>query len=107
MMLAPGAPDFLDFLQERKVPFTIATASDKENVDFYFEHLGIGKWFDYDRIVYNNGQIKGKPDPQIYRIAMVGDWKTTGRSNCFLKMLLPDLQRQECGCRMHYCRQLK
>jgi len=70
MQLAPGAPEFLDFLKERKIPFTIATASGQENVDFYFEHLPLTRWFEYDRIVYNNGKIKGKPDPEIYQLAM-------------------------------------
>ncbi|NDV95577.1 HAD family phosphatase [Dysgonomonas sp. 521] len=70
MPLAPGAPEFLDFLKNNNIPFTIATASGKENVDFYFEHLPLTRWFEYDKIVYNNGKIKGKPDPQIYQIAL-------------------------------------
>lgn len=68
--LAPGVADFLDFLKEKGIPFTIATASGKENLDFYFEHLPLTKWFEYDKVVYNNGLIKGKPDPEIYQIAM-------------------------------------
>jgi len=70
MSLAPGATDFLYFLKDRKIPFTIATASGKENVDFYFEHLPLTNWFEYDKIVYNNGKINGKPDLQIYLMAM-------------------------------------
>lgn len=70
MQLAPGATDFLDFLKSKNIPFTIATASGKENLDFYFEHLPITRWFEYDKVVYNNGKIKGKPDPQIYQLAM-------------------------------------
>lgn len=70
MQMAPGAVSFFEYLQKEEIPFTIATASGKENVDFYFEHLEISKWFDYDKVVYNNGKIKGKPDPEIYCIAM-------------------------------------
>ena len=70
MPLAPGVEDFLDFLKKNNIPFTIATASGKENVDFYFEHLPLNKWFEYNKVVYNNGKIKGKPDPQIYLLAM-------------------------------------
>lgn len=70
MVLAPGVTAFLDFLKEKKIPFTIATASGKENLDFYFEHLPLSRWFEYGKVVYNNGEIKGKPDPQIYEIAM-------------------------------------
>lgn len=70
MQLAPGASDFLDFLKDKKIPFTIATASGKENLDFYFKHLPLTRWFEYDKVVYNNGKIKGKPDPQIYQNAL-------------------------------------
>jgi len=70
MKLAPGAEDFFDFLKEKEIPFTIATASGKENVDFYFEKLGISKWFEYDKVVYNDGTIKGKPDPELYLKAL-------------------------------------
>ncbi|MDR1503571.1 MAG: HAD family phosphatase [Prevotella sp.] len=70
MQLAPGVTGFLDFLKDENVPFTIATASGKENLDFYFEHLPLSKWFEYDKVVYNNGKIKGKPDPQIYQTAL-------------------------------------
>lgn len=68
--LAPGVPAFLDFLKENRIPFTIATASGKENVDFYFQHLDIPKWFDYAKVIYNDGSIKSKPDPEIYLKAM-------------------------------------
>ena len=70
MPMAPGATDFFDFLKDNGIPFTIATASGQENVDFYFEYLPIAKWFDYDKVVYNNCHIKGKPDPEIYLKAM-------------------------------------
>ncbi|MBF0648239.1 HAD family phosphatase [Dysgonomonas sp. GY75] len=70
MQLAPGVTGFLDFLKDENIPFTIATASGKENLDFYFEHLPLSSWFEYDKVVYNNGKIKGKPDPQIYQTAL-------------------------------------
>lgn len=70
MQLAPGLTDFLNFLKNNNIPFTIATASGKENLDFYFKYLPLDRWFEYDKVVYNNGKIKGKPDPQIYQLAM-------------------------------------
>lgn len=70
MTLAPGVESFFSFLKDNDIPFTIATASGKENLDFYFEHLSLSTWFDYEKVVYNNGLIKGKPDPQIYQLAM-------------------------------------
>lgn len=83
LSLAPGAPSFLDFLKNNHIPFTIATASGKENLDFYFEHLNISNWFDYDKVVYNNGLIKSKPDPEIYRTAMTVIGKKAGETIIF------------------------
>jgi len=70
MELAPGAIDFITFLKQREVPFTIATASDLHNVDFYFDQFNLARYFDKSKIVYNDGQIKAKPDPEIYLTAM-------------------------------------
>ena len=36
MQLAPGAVDFFNYLKEKSIPFVIATASEIDNVDFYF-----------------------------------------------------------------------
>ena len=67
--LAQGAEKFLDFLKENNIARTIATMSDKPNVDFYVENFHLEKWFDIDKIVYSNGKIPGKPAPDIYEIA--------------------------------------
>ncbi len=67
--LAQGVEDFLDFLKENDIPRTIATMSDKTNVDFYIEHFKLEKWFETDKIVYSDGIIPGKPAPDIYEIA--------------------------------------
>ena len=67
--LAPHAEEFLDFLCANNIPHTIATMSEKSNVDLYIEELHLAKWFDVDKIVYSNGLIPGKPEPDIYEIA--------------------------------------
>ena len=67
--LAKGAVEFLDFLKENSIPRTIATMSDKTNVDFYFEHFDLDKWFDIDNVVYADGIVPSKPAPDIYQIA--------------------------------------
>lgn len=64
--LAPCAEEFLDYLKENNIPRTIATMSDKNNVDFYIEEFNLTKWFDISKIVYDDGHIKGKPAPDIY-----------------------------------------
>lgn len=67
--LAPYAVEFLDWLKENNIPGTIATMSEKSNVDFYIKEFNLEKWFDTDKIVYSDGTIKGKPAPDIYEIA--------------------------------------
>lgn len=67
--LAHGAIEFLDFLKLNNIPRTIATMSDKVNVDFYIENFHLDNWFDVDKIVYSDGKIPGKPAPDIYQIA--------------------------------------
>ncbi|MEJ2750273.1 MAG: HAD family phosphatase [Anaerolineae bacterium] len=67
--LSPGAAELLDFLVAYQIPHTIATASGKGNVDFFIEHLELGRWFDIEQIVYDNGARRGKPAPDCYRDA--------------------------------------
>lgn len=64
--LADGLPHFLDELVKYKTPITIATASSLNNVEFFFEHLSLGRWFDFDKVAYNDGTIPGKPQPDLY-----------------------------------------
>ncbi|HLR92234.1 MAG TPA: HAD family phosphatase [Atopostipes sp.] len=64
-----GTEDLLDELVEKEVPFTIATASPKINIDFYFDYFDLGRWFKYDEIVYDDGTFPGKPEPHIYKKA--------------------------------------
>lgn len=64
--LAEGLPEFLDKLVQRRIPVTIATASGWNNVRFFFEQLHLDKWFEIQKVVYNDGSIPGKPEPDIY-----------------------------------------
>ncbi len=64
--LAPFAIEFLNYLKEKNIKRTIATMSGKDNVDFFIEWFRLENWFDTDRIVYDDGNIKGKPEPDIY-----------------------------------------
>ena len=66
---APGAEDLFVFLSASKIPFTIATSAGIENVDFYFEHMNLNRWFKLDDIVYNDGSFRGKPFPDIFLAA--------------------------------------
>ncbi|MBR6234203.1 MAG: HAD family phosphatase [Erysipelotrichaceae bacterium] len=60
--LIPGAEELLEELKERKIPFTMCTASLDVNVDFYFEQLKLGQWFDKEKVVYDDGIMTDKRD---------------------------------------------
>ncbi|GMA55336.1 hypothetical protein GCM10025857_66930 [Alicyclobacillus contaminans] len=64
--LIDGVADYLDFLKENKQPINIATVSPKVNVDFFFDLFHLEQWFDYDKVVYNDGTLKSKPEPDFY-----------------------------------------
>ena len=70
MEFAPGAVDFMEFLMTQLIPFTIATASDIYNLEFYFKHLELDLYFDLSRVVYSDGNVKSKPHPDIFLKAM-------------------------------------
>ncbi|OAM92445.1 haloacid dehalogenase superfamily, subfamily IA, variant 3 with third motif having DD or ED [Pelosinus fermentans] len=64
--LTLGAIELLDYLKEKQIPYTIATASGKTNLSFYFENLNLNKWFDLNKIAFDDGLILSKPEPDIY-----------------------------------------
>lgn len=68
--LVAGASALLDVLKARGVPFAIATSSTRPNVEFYFERLGLARWFGPEQVVFAGPDIPGKPDPALYRLAM-------------------------------------
>ncbi len=67
--LVCGATEFLGFLCKNNIPLTIATGSDKVNVDFFIETFRLEKWFDLPKIVFEDGSFPGKPEPDIYHEA--------------------------------------
>lgn len=66
LKLAPGSEDLFNFFQVNDIPFTIATSAGIENVSFYFENMNLNRWFILDKVVYNNGTFRGKPQPDIF-----------------------------------------
>jgi len=69
LKFAPGAEDLFDFLQEKEIPFTIATSAGIENVSFYFDNMKLNRWFRLDKVAYNNGTFRGKPYPDLFLAA--------------------------------------
>jgi beta-phosphoglucomutase len=66
LRFAEGVEELFEELKNKHVPFTIATSSDIINIRFYFKELKLDKWFSIEKIVYNDGTLKGKPDPEIF-----------------------------------------
>jgi len=66
MHLTEGACEFLDFLKENNIPYAIATGAPMINIEFYFKHLDLAKWFTIDNIIYDDGSFPCKPAPDIY-----------------------------------------
>jgi beta-phosphoglucomutase len=70
LTLASGAVEFFEFLKSAKISYTIATASEQYNVNFFIKLLQLERWFNLDKIVFDDGTLKGKPDPEIFLKAM-------------------------------------
>ena len=58
--LVPGTESFLAYLQEHQIPYGLASASIRSNIDFYFETFGLDRWFSKDQIVYDDGTYPDK-----------------------------------------------
>lgn len=69
LKLTNGLISVLDYLKSHEIPMTIATATVKENVEFYFKIFELDRWFNFDKVVYDNGTFPGKPAPDIFQIA--------------------------------------
>ena len=60
LRLVRGPAEFLDYLQEHDIPFALASASIKSNIDFFFEVFGLDRWFEKDQVVYDDGTYPNK-----------------------------------------------
>ncbi|MFC6181022.1 HAD family hydrolase [Lactiplantibacillus daowaiensis] len=68
--LVAGLKQFLTQAQAAGIAMNIATASEKPNVDFFFDQLGLSQWFDRDQVVINDGALPGKPAPDMFLTAL-------------------------------------
>lgn len=66
LTLTDGAVELLDLLNQKNIPHAIATSSDIINVTFFKEIFPLDRWFSDDRIIYDDGSVKGKPHPDLY-----------------------------------------
>ncbi len=58
--LVDGVTEYFDYLTAKKIPFTIASASIKENIDFFIEHFHLDHWIPRENIVYDDGTYENK-----------------------------------------------
>lgn len=58
--LCNGAIELFNLLKQNNIPFTIASASIKENIDFFIETFHLDQWIDTNNIVYDDGSYKDK-----------------------------------------------
>ena len=69
LKFAPGAVDLFNHFKNNGIPMTIATSSGIENLSFYYENMGLSEWFEFEKVAYDNGTFKGKPNPDVFLIA--------------------------------------
>lgn len=58
--LVPGTIDLFDYLKQNNIPFTIASASIKENIDFFVEYFHLSNWMNPENIRYDDGTYADK-----------------------------------------------
>lgn len=58
--LVAGVKDYFAKLKQKRVPFTIASASIKENIDFFRKSFGLDYWIVPSSIVYDDGTYENK-----------------------------------------------
>lgn len=72
VQLVKGTTKFLDELKVRKIPFILASASIKENIDFYFETFALEQWFDKEKTVYDDGTYADKGEMHVEAARRMG-----------------------------------
>jgi len=63
---AEGAEELFEYLKAHNIPFCIATSSDFLNVEFYFGEMQLERWFSPEWVLFNDGTLKGKPEPDLF-----------------------------------------
>ena len=58
--LVDGSEEYFDYLKEQNIPFTIATASIKPNVDFFIDSFHLDRWIPRKNFIYDDGTYENK-----------------------------------------------
>ena len=67
LVLLPGVPELLDFLDEQSVAKAVVTSTPRANLDMILDSLGIAGRF--DALVAEEDASRGKPDPEGFVVA--------------------------------------
>lgn len=70
--LVAGCHKFFEQLLKENIPFTIASASIKPNIDFFVESFELAKWFEPKKIVYDDGSFENKVKMFQYAADVIG-----------------------------------
>lgn len=70
--LAAGAEELFAALTERKIPFTLATASIPDNMDFYFREFPLERWIDRKQCVCDDGNYANKGEMHLEAARRIG-----------------------------------
>ncbi len=70
--LTAGAKELFLKLRERRIPYTLATASIKDNMDFYFKTFHLEQWFEREMCVYDDGAYANKGEMQVEAARRLG-----------------------------------
>lgn len=68
LILVPGAIELFEELKKNNIPMSIATASIRENVEFFIETFDLHRWFPNEMIIYDDGILKDKTE-MFYKAA--------------------------------------
>ncbi len=58
--LTKGATTYFEFLMKHHISMTIASASIKDNMDFFIQSFHLNQWFDVNTFVYDDGSYENK-----------------------------------------------
>ncbi len=64
--LQRGSRQMFDYCLACAIPTAIATSSDKENADFFYDRYDLKTWFPRRRFIYNDYTFASKPAPDIF-----------------------------------------
>ncbi|MEG0734701.1 HAD family hydrolase [Anaerorhabdus sp.] len=60
--LVDGAEKLFNILNSKNIPFTIASASIIENIEFFYTTFNLNNWLKLEDIIYDNGKYINKVD---------------------------------------------